>query len=346
MNAEIRKRLELLKADYESVSNRPWQHFFCPILHRDEKTELCRGHVINQAFDNSDRSWIVQRKDVDNHFGTLFERDFLALEEKGDLQVDEILADKKLSGQFSPKISLDGQSVDFYRPNEDVPRYFSELTIDSPHGPVKLALKISPAEMEESLDGRWEIAIDKDVRLPALASLLKSAHLTLFHMLGYRYALSLGGYFLGKYILGDFFLKTRGMGRLSALEEAKVHFKKYQSLVRPVIEMSFDSDGTLMDNTLLLCVSGDGFWAFNVLIRTGTQLHGVLVPILEDAESAARFHQFLESPFTRLAVKIARWDKDREIWEGSSHTQMIEWPQANFDAPTTTESPNERDSER
>ena len=333
MNTHIRKRLELLKTDYESVSNRPWQHFFCPILHRDEKTELCRGHVINEAFDNSDRSWTVQRKDVDNHYGTLFERDFLALEQKGDLQVDEILADKKLARQFNPTISLDGQSVDFYKPNEDVPKYFSELTIDSSHRPVKLALKISPAEMEESLDGRWEIAIDKDVRLPALASLLKSAHLTLFHMLGYRYVLSLGGYILGKEILGDFFLKTRGMERLSTLEKAKVHFKKFQSLVRPVVKMSFDFEGTLTDNTLFLCMSGDRLWAFNVLVRTGTQSHGVLVPILDDAESAARFHQFLECPFPTLAVKIARWDRVREVWEGSSHTKMIEWPQANLDAP-------------
>ena len=345
MKAEIQKRLELLKTDYESVSNRPWQHFFCPILHRDEKTELCRGHVINQAFDDSDRSWIVQRKDVDNYFGTLFERDFLALEQKGDLQVDEILADRKLSGQFNPTISVDGQSVDFYKPNEDVPKCFSELTFDSPHGPVKLALKISPAEVEESLDGKWEIAIDKDVRLPALASLLKSAHLTLFHMLGYRYALSLGGYFLGKEILGDFFLKTREMERLRALEEAKVHFKKYQSLVRPVIEMSFDSDGTLTDNTLFLCMIGDRFWAFNVLIRTGTQSHGVLVPILEDQESAARFHRFLESPFPTLAVKIARM-RDERVWEVHPETKLLPWPSADLDEPMTNESRADRKSDK
>ena len=345
MNANIRKRLEQLRADYESVSGRPWRFFYCPILHKDEETELCAGHVINRASEDADRSWTVQRKDVDNYYGTLFERDFLAHEKKVDLQVDEILADTKLSRQFKPKFVIDGQSVDHYRPQGAVPKQHSEFYVDSPAGHVRLALKISPDEMENVPGGRIQVIVDKDVRLAALASCLKSAHLTLFHLLGYRYALSYGGYILGKEILGDFFLKTREMERLSALEEAKVHFKKYQSLVRPVIEMSFDSEGTLTDNTLLLCISDNRFWAFNVVIRTGTQSHGVLVPILEDAESAARFHRFLESPFTRLAVKIARWDRDREIWEGSSHTQMIEWPQASLDAPLTTESLNERDSE-
>ena len=103
MNTHIRKRLEQLRAEYESVSGRPWRFFYCPILHRDEETELCAGHVVNQALRDADRSWTVQRKDVDNYYGTLFEGDFLALEQKVDLQVDEILADRKLSRQFKPQ---------------------------------------------------------------------------------------------------------------------------------------------------------------------------------------------------------------------------------------------------
>ena len=343
MNTHIRKRLEQLKADYESVSNRPWRFFFCPILHRDEETELCAGHVINQAQEDADRSWTVQRKDVDNHYGTLFERDFLALEQKVDLQVDEILTDRKLSRQFNPKIVIDGQPVDHYRPRGAVPEQHSEFYVDSTDGLEKLVLKISPDEMKDVPDRRVQVIVDKDLRLSALASCLKATHLTLFHLLGYRYALSYGGYFLGKVILGDFFQKTRGMDRRVALEKARAHFKGYQSLVRPVIEMSFDSKGTLADNMVLFCISESKIWAFNVLVRTGTQLHGVLVPILQDEEAAARFHRFLDSPFPSLAVKLARWDSDREIWELSPHPQVIEWPQASLDAPMPTESLNEMD---
>ena len=328
--------MEQLRADYESVSDRPWHFFYCPILHRDEETELCAGHIINQALEDTDRSWTVQRKDVDNHYGTLFEGDFMALERKVAFEVDEILVDRKLARQFNPKIIIDGQSVDYYRPQGTVPKEHTELYVDSPDGFVRLALKMSPAEMERVPESRIQVAVDKDVRLAALVSCLKSAHLTLFHMLGYQYALSNGGYKVGKEILGDFFLKTRRMARAEALEEARIHFKNYQSLVRPVDQLFLESSGTLTDNTLFLCVSGKKYWAFVVLVRTGTQSHGVVVPILEDAESAAMYRQFLQSPFPALAVKIARLTKEG-VWEVNPETKFLSWPPAELDEPMTHE---------
>ena len=313
MNTHIRKRLEQLRADYESASDRPWRFFYCPILHRDEETELCAGHVINQALEDTDRSWTVQRKDVDNHCGTLFEGDFMALEQKVALQVDEILADRKLARQFNPKIVIDDQLVEHYRPEGVVPKQHSELFVGSPGAFERMALKISPAEMEDVLGGRIQVTVDKDVRLAALASSLKSAHLSLFHLLGYRYALSSGGYVLGKEILGDFVLKTRKMKRRRALEEAKVHFGKYQSLVRPVVSLSFDSKGTLTDGILFVCETGGKPWAFQVLIRTGTQLHAVMGPFLEEDESADRFFRFLNSSFPLIDVRVVKFDTERNV---------------------------------
>ena len=107
----------------------------------------------------------------------------------------------------------------------------------------------------------FRLLLTKMCGFAALASCLKSAHLTLFHLLGYRYALSYGGYVLGKEILCDFVLKTRKMKRRRALEEAKVHFGKYQSLVRPVVSLSFDSKGTLTDGILFVCETGGKPWA-------------------------------------------------------------------------------------
>ena len=80
VNTELRERVETLRADYESCTDQPWNYFLCPILFRDEEAQLCRAHVINKAFQDSDRSWTVQRADVDSRFGTLFEKDFLAIE--------------------------------------------------------------------------------------------------------------------------------------------------------------------------------------------------------------------------------------------------------------------------
>ena len=133
-----------------------------------------------------------------------------------------MLADEKLARQFNVRIRHDGAPIDHYVPSaETVPKNFSEVALDGPNGPVRLALKVPPEGVLNSLDGRWDIAIEKDVRLASLVSLLKAAHLTLFHSLGYRYALSAGGRFIGFTVLGDFFLKTRDMARTRALEVAK-----------------------------------------------------------------------------------------------------------------------------
>jgi hypothetical protein len=53
MNDFIRTKLEKLKADYFHVKEKPFSHFYCPILFRDEDQPLCRAHLINQAFKDS-----------------------------------------------------------------------------------------------------------------------------------------------------------------------------------------------------------------------------------------------------------------------------------------------------
>ena len=75
MQVAVAKKLERLGLDYEEVSGRPFDHFFCPILFRDEDVELCKGHIVGQVFGGRER-WTVQRKDVDNFYGTAFEADF------------------------------------------------------------------------------------------------------------------------------------------------------------------------------------------------------------------------------------------------------------------------------
>lgn len=66
MSTQVENRLKFLSADNESVTGRSFKHFFYPILYRDEDTELCRAHVINRAFKESNHSWTVQRADVDS----------------------------------------------------------------------------------------------------------------------------------------------------------------------------------------------------------------------------------------------------------------------------------------
>ena len=91
MNGQVAAQVKSLRVDLESVTGNPFQHFFfCPILFKDERPQLCRAHVIYRGFRNSDPSWTIQRADVDAWFGTLFEDDFLVPEYKDGRAVGDI----------------------------------------------------------------------------------------------------------------------------------------------------------------------------------------------------------------------------------------------------------------
>jgi hypothetical protein len=74
-------KLSALRADYETVTGRPFSHFYCPILFRDEPVDLCQAHIA--AFHDSSRAGTVQRADVDNFVGSVFEADFVAMQHEG-----------------------------------------------------------------------------------------------------------------------------------------------------------------------------------------------------------------------------------------------------------------------
>jgi hypothetical protein len=165
--------------------------------------------------------------------------------------------------------------------------------------------------------------------LAALVSLLKAAHLTLFEMLGYRYALSLGGHFLGRTILGDFFMRNRSLSKNAVLENAASHFLEFENMVRPVENPPTDIAGTLTDGFLFVCVcEAQTPWAFIVFVRTADLLHAVLVPVLDSPSAAARFMNFLRGEGGNFQANRCRFEDDK--WVGGSQSETLFWPKANL----------------
>ena len=80
MNENFQQKLDMLNADYAQIKGQPFSHFFCPILFRDEDVELCKAHVVNQAFPEAPQDWTIQRKDVDNFYVSIFESEFVAIQ--------------------------------------------------------------------------------------------------------------------------------------------------------------------------------------------------------------------------------------------------------------------------
>ncbi len=318
MNETLKNKLDRLNADYASVTGHLFHHFFCPILFKDDEVPLCRAHVINQAFQNVTRVWTVQRQDVDNFYGSNFEADFVLLQDADLLNDDiffyDVFAKKDLYRKFSPKIVMDGQEVDHFVFTSNIPEHFTPLVLQKDPSPIKIGLKMSPDDVVASVDKDWVVEVSKDVRIPSVVSVIKAAHLSLFELIGYRYALSAAGEFMGRQILGKFFQQNRWNGRTDVIGNAQLFFKEFEHMVRPLEILNIDVQGTVTDRILLACRSKNGsIWATIVLIRIGHQLHGVIVPVTEDINLIQLYFDFLKNADETLSISFCKLEDDH--WE-------------------------------
>jgi hypothetical protein len=279
MRGSLNSKLERLRVDYARVAGRPFVHFFCPVLFKDEDAEPCKAHIVPKAFPRSSRAWTVQRKDVDSFYGTNFEDDFVAIRYRIERQTpSQVLADTTLSRRFRPTIRVQGEPVEYFVAPEAVPERFTRVTVHEKGKSVQLGLKLPPESAAQALE-KLDIEIAKDVRMPALVSLIKAAHLTLFDMIGYRYALSAGGHFVGGQILGRFFCRNHGKSKPQVAEEALIVFVRTTELLHAVLIPVLDQpDAAAMycsflhdDNDSIEvspCCLGEGAWNIDPGVRT------------------------------------------------------------------------------
>ena len=325
MRPSVKSKIERLRTDYARATGKPFVYFFCPMLFKDENAELCIAHVVPKAFPGSPRACTVQRKDVDSFYGTNFEDDFLAIQYRIEGQSPgQVVTDKTLSRRFRPRIFLEGKSVDHFVVHDALPGDFTPVEFHSDGKCVLLGLKMAPHDAAGAVGHKLEIQIEKDARIPSVVSLIKAAHLTLFYMLGYRYALSAAGHFVGRQILGEFFLRSRGQPRAEVADEALVFFRQFAHMVRPV-QSHPDLKGTATDRTVLVCWGGDSLaWALTVFVRTSRVLHAVLIPVLESPDAAAMFNDFLQNQNESIDMSYCRLA--RESWNVNPRVHTLVWP--------------------
>lgn len=325
MRDEIIARLETLRDDFSKVKGRPFHHFFCPILLRDEEVELCQAHIINSAFPNSARIWTVQRKDVDNFYGSNFESDFMAIQYLEKRNLGKILPDKKLSRLLNAQILLEDRPIDFFVAKGKLPGQFTPMEFDNGEELTRFGLKISLEEMVAAEGKTWDITVNKDIRIPALVSLIKMAHLTLFHILGYEYALSAGGIFFGRNILGEFFLRFKDKQKPEVLAYALPYYREFAHIVRPLQFTPDFLSGTISDNRMFLCKNSNHLpWAFIVMVKISKTMHAVLVPIMENVDATVRYYDFLRSSQDKIEVALCEYKGDH--WLVDKNSKELIWP--------------------
>src|SRR5262249_14388623 len=142
------------------------------------------------------------RSDVDSWYGAMFESDFVAFHEAKECSLREVLGNRRLRQRLRPQVRRDGKEIRHYPCEKPGTPEHTPIMMENDEGAVfRFGLHLPPDEMQASLECSWEVAVEADFRLPALVTLIKAAYLTLFRILGYSYALSPAGLFVGHDIL-------------------------------------------------------------------------------------------------------------------------------------------------
>ncbi len=337
LNPNLARRLNFYRLDFEQVTGKPFKHFHCPILGVDKPAELIRGHVVNRAFKDAPRAWVVQRSDVDNFYGSHFESGFELLQYRDGLTPVAMFTDQTLSKKLRPSIRIDGKPVVFTSQPSQLPGTFVRVELGKGPNAPAIGIRMNHQEMIESASKQWALAMLTDVRIPALVSLLKAAHLTLFHILGYRYALSAAGLYLGPDMLGRFYRMNAGRDKQEIQDNAWSYFREFATMFRPIVRGA-GQVGTLTDRKHLVCHTTSGeIWAQIVVVNAGYQMHAVMIPEFSSADLAHTFLNFLDNDNEQIQVSTAEYDRRDERRVIISDRMQHLWPKRGFLYPQSPE---------
>ena len=332
-NEKVKRVLEIHRADFQRVAGQPFEHFYCPILHEDAPASLQKGHVINESFKGAPGIWVVQRQDVDSFFGKNFEADFDAFVYAQGKPRRALFRDKKLYQHFRPRFFRGAERINYflYEAGKAVPdgHQLIELPADDDSESVSLCVKIS-AEALKNPDPTKPFAWEwrRDFRIPAIPTLIKAAHLTMFRMFGYRYVMSEVGKYVGDYILGRFYREHKHKKKIAVVQAALTYFHEFRHMVRPIHFSNTAADGTLLDGGVYYCSSDtEPLWAMVIIVRTGDVTNAVLIPVPDNPLAMEKFRSFLASEDAEsLEMMEGKFDSTREVWVATPPPQRCRWP--------------------
>ena len=338
----MRKRLDAdlegLRNDFASVRGEPFVHYFCPILHVDEKTSLCYGHVIPKSMDG--RETVLQREDVDNGFGNFFEAE----------ASDAIKHGLERDGLLQRALSGDPDEM------KEIHRRFKTNTILNPgDSPIPVDVRMNNNETQLFVDREdlgdiatpfeAQFGVELDARSSILVTALKSSHLCWFSKMGYRYVFSEGGHVIA-WALRSFYEEfiaprrrpnRRKRGSLISDKvkgEVNRYCSQFANFVRPVPSECVAGmseairAGTLASDTFLVLWDGKQIYGMLSFIKLGKHLVSVMTPIITDMRCFALIN--LAVSF-ELEYSVARWNSEMQRFDVEpSRGAKLVWPMANW----------------
>ena len=189
---ETLREIQALLPDFvaESPAHKPFDHFYCPILHIDEPTIFCMGHITPKALGGN--VMVPQRKDVDGFFGTVVEADLVSAIRNRGKSLAEILCSASIRREVRPRLELpDGRTVEYYIPKDGqpLPEGHTLNAFESDDG-VNIPIVLKESRQQLTCCGELNAAVKCDCLYQGTAAALKAAHLTCFKLYGYRYVFS------------------------------------------------------------------------------------------------------------------------------------------------------------
>ncbi|MDB5352690.1 MAG: hypothetical protein JWN86_3937 [Planctomycetota bacterium] len=157
-------------------------------------------------------------------------------------------------------------------------------------------------------------------------SVIKAAHLSVFRVLGYRYALKADGILVGRDILGRFSRENRDNPRDVVRTNAHSYFREWRHMVRPMVGSNIQVAGSISDHTFLTCMSsGDRIWGMIVFVGTASLTHAVLIPVFDDVDSVDTYLSFLDNDCEIVHVTTARFDRKEQSWHINPNRRRLLW---------------------
>jgi hypothetical protein len=313
-NRETLREIEALLPDFvaESPGHKPFDHFFCPILHVDEPTTFCMGHITPEALGG--KVMVPQRKDVDGFFGAMVEADMIAAIRNRGKPLDEILGRGAVRREMRPRFETpDGTTVGFYIPKDGqaLPAGHTPSSIHFDDG-TEIAVTMKGSREQLTRDGELNGLVEVDCLYEATAAALKAAHLTCFRLYGYRYVFS----YVGRWValpLREFFFQHRHTKKKDIHEALFQRFAPYLPMLRPMCSPSGGTlpfDGSVSDGNIRHLLTGEGkVFSYGVVLRMHNDLYTVFLP--GEAEMQEIYDGFLASPPPSVCVGIGPWGRPR-----------------------------------
>lgn len=307
---ELSERVSRLNERYRIVTGKTVENFFCPILLKDIPGELCRGHVIPANLRISG-TWVPQRADVDSFFGRTTEAVFGTAMNHAEKSPTEIWLNKDANQIFKPQLKHKDELIEHFFVPADAKIKISERHClgDFLNGDgetiSRFVIKKTKQELRALCGEPLEVVLESDLSPQVAASIIKAAHLTLFYLSDYNFALSPGGRFLSS-VLSRFYEDAQHLPNADIQGILKKRFSSREcSMIFPMQRRSGERlAGSLTSKVIIACLAANrSIFAFGVLVETPSQTFCVFIPG-EDGDLIDTYFSFISEPAPSIQAKF------------------------------------------